>query len=133
MDLWQEGAFAITERGNDDVIGIIQTPRMGWRTAEIGYWLSKESRGLGYMTEAVEAVKSYLFEEEWWCDEIRILVFSGNDASRNVALKCGFHPVYDAYQDCVYSPFGKAESEDCFSITRGDYEWECRGVSYFTA
>lgn len=129
---WHDGAFAITERGSDKVIGLMQTPRTGWFRAEIGYLLSAEYRGLGYMTEAVEAVKAYLFEEKYWCEEIRIYVFSGNDASQNVALKCGFYPKYEAYRDCIYSPYGRAESEECFSITRGDYEWQRRGVSFYS-
>ena len=132
MDDWQEWAYVITERGSNTVIGIIQTPRTGWFNVAIGYWLSAEYRGLGYMTEAVEAVKEYLFDEFRWCNEITIYVYCGNDSSRNVALKCGFYPKYDAYRECVYSRYGKAESEECFTMTRGDYEWECRGESYFT-
>lgn len=132
MNNWQCGAYAITERGSDTVIGVIQTPRIGFHLSEIGYWLSEEYRGLGYMTEAVEAIKAYLFDEKWWCDEIRIYVYCGNDASRNVALKCGFYPMYEAYRDCVYSHYGMAQSEECFSITRGDYEWQGRGVSFYS-
>jgi RimJ/RimL family protein N-acetyltransferase len=133
MRNWEHGAFAVTERGNDTVIGIIQTPRFFWESrVEIGYWLADGYRGLGYMTEAVEAVKSYLFDEMWWCDEIRIYVFDGNDASSKVAQKCGFFPLYDDYKENIYSPFGKVESELAFSMTRGDYEWEKRGVSSFS-
>ncbi len=129
---WRYDAFAITERGSDRVIGLMQTPQTGWFEAGIGYLLSAEYRGLGYMTEAVKAATAYLFEEKFWCEEIRIQVFCGNDASRNVALKCGFYPKYEAYHDCIYSPYGRAESEECFSITRADYEWQGRGVSFYS-
>ena len=132
MDRWKRGAFAITERCSDTVIGVIQTPPSGFRSADVGYWLAAGYRGLGYMTEALEAVKAYLFEETWWCDEIHIYVFSGNDASKGLALKCGFYPDYEAYRECVYSPFGKLESEERFTMTRGDYEWERRGKTFYS-
>ena len=133
MRSWSDGAFAITERSSDMVIGIIQLPCFFRESrVEIGYWLAEDFSGKGYMTEAVEAVKSFVFEEFWWCREIRIYVYEGNDASCNVALKCGFFPVYEAYKENVYSLFGKVESELLYSITRADYEWEKRGLPYFS-
>ena len=130
---WENQAFAVTLRESDTVIGIIQTPwSFSSAQAEIGYWLSEEYRGYGYMTEAVEAVKSYLFRHIWWCDEIRIHVYEGNEASCNVAKKCGFFPMFEDYKENVYSPFGKVESELTFSLTRNDYEWKERGTSFFS-
>ena len=115
------------------VIGIIQLPCFFWESrVEIGYWLDEDYRGMGYMTEAIEAVKAFVFENFRWCREIRIYVYEGNDASSNVALKCGFFPVYEAYKVNVYSLFGKVESELLYSITRADYEWEKRGLPYFS-
>lgn len=132
MDNWSDEAYAITERDSDTVIGIIQTPCYWWnRWAGIGYWLAEEYRGHGYMTEAVEAVKEILFSN-WWCDEILLHVYVGNEASRNVALKCGLRPKYEEYKDCIYNPYGRAESEECFSMTRGDYEWERRGKPFYS-
>lgn len=132
MDDWDGGAYAITERSDDRVIGIVQTPIFPWYgRAEIGYWLAEDCRGRGYMTEAVKAVKDSLFGE-WWCDELRIRVFVGNEASRNVALMCGFHPEYESYRDSIYSPYGRVESEECFVMTRGEYEWERRGMPFYT-
>ena len=115
------------------VIGIIQLPCFFWESrVEIGYWLDEDYRGKGYMTEAIEAVKAYVFENFRWCREMRIYVYEGNDASSNVALKCGFFPVYEAYKQNVYSQFGNVESELAYSMTRGDYEWEKRGLPYFS-
>ena len=132
MASWEFEAYAMTEKGGDKVIGIIQMPELWWRRASgLGYWLAAEYRGRGYMTEAIEAVKERLFQDEW-CDEILLYVFEGNEASRNVALKCGFRPKYEAYKESVYSPYGTVESEECFSITRGDYEWEQRGEDFYS-
>ena len=131
MRSWRTECYAITERDNDSVIGVIQTP-LGWNgKAFIGYWLDKEHRGKGYMTEAVQAVKEYLFDHTW-ADEIELYVYCGNDASRNVAIKCGFYPDFSQYKENTYSLFGTVESEERFYITRVDFEWEKSGMSEFS-
>ena len=135
---WWGNAYAITERGGDDkVIGIIQLPvDLFNRRVKFGYWLAAEYRGKGYMSEVVETLVERIFEDEGmsWCKAIEIDVFLGNEASRNVALKCGFFPQYEEFKECVYSYYGSVESEECFLITRGDYEWRLRGeASYSTA
>ena len=56
---------------------------------EICYFLHKEFRGKGYMTEVVERMKHYLFDERI-ADSLTIAVLPRNDASRRVALKSGF-------------------------------------------
>ncbi len=135
---WWGNAYAITERGGDDkVIGIIQIPidYFGGRVM-FGYWLAAEYRGKGYMSEVVETLVERIFEDEGmsWCEEIEIDVYLGNEASRGVALKCGFFPQDEKFRECVYSHYGSVESEECFLITRGDYEWRLRGeASYSTA
>lgn len=56
---------------------------------EICYFLHKDFRGKGYMTEVVESMKRYLFME-CQADTLIISVFPRNDASRRVAIKNGF-------------------------------------------
>lgn len=56
---------------------------------EICYFLHKEFRGKGYMTEVVKRMKRYLFDERM-ADSLTIAVLPRNDASRRVALKNGF-------------------------------------------
>ncbi len=34
-------------------------------------------------------------------------VYCGNEASRNVALKCGFFPKWEAYKETVNSGYGR--------------------------
>ena len=132
MDNWAHEAYGITEKGCDKVIGIVQTPSFWWdNRAEIGYWLLKDFRGKGYMTEAIKAVSDALLERAW-CDEIRIHVFVGNEASERVAIKCGFHLMFDSYKENVYSHYGTVESEECFFKTAGDLEWERRGMDFFS-
>lgn len=130
---WKHDGFAITERESDTVIGVIQVPKDYWEgKAFIGYWLGEEYRGKGYMTEAVEAVKEYVFNTTW-LDEIELYVYCGNEASRNVALKCGFFPDFGGYKENTFSHFGTVESEERFTVTRGDFEWEQRGNATFSS
>lgn len=56
---------------------------------EICYFLYRDFRGKGYMTEVVESMKRYLFMERQ-ADVLVISVFPRNDASRRVAIKNGF-------------------------------------------
>ena len=56
---------------------------------ELGYVLSKDYWGQGFMPEAVRAVIQYLFETEE-LDFIIVGHFDWNDRSRRVVEKCGF-------------------------------------------
>jgi RimJ/RimL family protein N-acetyltransferase len=53
------------------------------------YWLSKKFRWNGYITECVEWVKQYWFEE-MWLDKITIRCVKENTASSKVAEKAWF-------------------------------------------
>ncbi len=57
---------------------------------EIGYALSKDYWGQGFMPEAVQAVLSYLFREVR-LDFVLVGHFDWNTQSRRVIQKCGFH------------------------------------------
>ena len=125
IDRWKgEYSFAVTERSDDRVIGIIQTEvlmGLGYfdlRTdfVELGYLLSAEHRGKGYMTEVIGALKEFFFEHYEKVGELQAHIFCGNEASRKVALKCGFRPMYEEYRENVHSPYGTVESEETFSI-----------------
>lgn len=89
--------FSILEKEHlEHIIGIFEIAQHKTNTVsgekcnyEICYFLHKESRKKGYMTEVVEAMKDYLFNERK-ADSLTIAVLPGNDASRRVALKNGF-------------------------------------------
>lgn len=89
--------FCILEKEHlEHIIGIFEITQHKTNTVsgekcnyEICYFLHKESREKGYMTEVVEAMKNYLFNERK-ADSLTIAVLPGNDASRRVALKNGF-------------------------------------------
>ena len=89
--------FCISEKNlPEKVIGVFEiTPHKANTVSgekcnyEICYFLHKEARGKGYMTEVVTRMKRHLFDERM-ADSLIIAVLPRNDASRRVALKSGF-------------------------------------------
>lgn len=86
---------------------------------EIGYVLSKEYWGHGFMPEAVNRVIDYLFEEVG-LDAISIGHFDFNDQSRRVIEKVGFR----FYEDGEYysKALEKNFSEKRYLLTRDQWE-----------
>lgn len=58
-------------------------------TAELGYWLSELYWNKGIVTEAINSLTKYAFEN---LDIVRLQagVFQKNEASQKVLIKCGF-------------------------------------------
>lgn len=89
--------FGIVEKERPErIIGVFELTPQKKSTAsgekcnyEICYFLHPDARGKGYMTEVVEAMKAYMFTKRD-ADVLTIYVVPKNDASRRVALKCGF-------------------------------------------
>ena len=76
---------------NDEVIGLVEMysdEELLSSSKFIGYYMKKSHMGKGYMTEALMALKDKLFEEG--IPEIMLWMFPDNEASRRVALKCGW-------------------------------------------
>ncbi|MGN7410109.1 GNAT family N-acetyltransferase [Sporosarcina sp. SAFN-010] len=79
------------EKQTGDFIGSSRLHRIDWSIPklEIGYWLANGFEGKGYMTEAVERISEFAFDElgarrvEIRCDEL-------NKKSRAVAERAGF-------------------------------------------
>ena len=83
-------AFAITlEDKVIGSIGIFRQENIHNRTAELGYYISEEYWGKGYMTEAVKQACGFVFENT---DIIRIYAepFAYNTGSCRVLEKAGF-------------------------------------------
>ena len=70
-------------------IGFTLQPDVGYRSAEIGYWLGEEFWGRGITTEALIAVSDYAFSRFDLC-RLYAHVFEGNDASARVLEKAGY-------------------------------------------
>lgn len=70
-------------------IGFTLQPDVGYRSAEIGYWLGEDFWGRGITTEALIAVSDYAFSRFELC-RLYAHVFEGNDASARVLEKAGY-------------------------------------------
>ncbi|EEA94982.1 GNAT family N-acetyltransferase [Pseudovibrio sp. JE062] len=67
--------------------------------ASVGYWLGREHWGKGLMSEALQAVLAYLFEERE-LHVVRTGVFKENPASLRVLTKYGFKITGEAKHVC---------------------------------
>lgn len=70
-------------------IGLILGDGIFSHSASLGYWLGKNHRGRGIMTEAVAAVAEYAPAHFGLC-RLQADVFAWNPASMRVLEKCGF-------------------------------------------
>lgn len=91
-----EATFAAVVRDTGQIAGAVglggigrHSEGRGVRTAEIGYWANPDTRGRGYVTEAVREVVRWGFEEIG-LGRVTWQAFDGNVASRRVIEKLGF-------------------------------------------
>lgn len=86
-------AWAVTVKGSDVPVGWVRMRdddiRKTRRSAQAGYAIAAGYREKGYMTEALKAACSFMFEETT-CDVISAKVFPENTASVKVLEKSGF-------------------------------------------
>lgn len=79
-------------KGTDTLIGSSGLQRIDWEIPrfEIGYWLRSSFAGRGYMTEAVQGITAFAFDE-LEANRVEIKCDSTNEKSVRVAERCGFH------------------------------------------
>jgi len=72
-------------------IGYCGLERIDWalRGFEIGYWMRTSSTGKGYMTEAVKALESHVFEH-CGCRRLMICCDALNERSAAIPKRLGF-------------------------------------------
>ena len=97
----EDKTFAICLKESDKVIGSLGVEKYGsedkltefdgYRGREIGFVLSKDYWGRGFMPEAVKAVMQYLFLELDY-DFLICGYYNFNEQSKKVQQKCGFVP-----------------------------------------
>ena len=84
----------------------------------IGYVLSKDYWGRGFMPEAVKAVQKYLFEDVG-LDFLLISHFVWNGQSRRVIQKCGFQYLQTSIHETRY---GSKESTLEYILRKEDWK-----------
>lgn len=86
---------------------------------ELCYFMNANFRGRGYMTEAVGAMKDYLFQGKQ-ASSLTITVFPRNDSSRRVAIKNGF--TYKGLErQCGITGYGEIVDLEVYVMHRNDF------------
>ena len=91
---WDKGigyAYLIRHKKTNAVLGAIDlmSYKEKHKSAEIGYWLSNDAVGHGYMTESLRALEKVAFEQG--LNRLAILSECENTRSVGVAKRCGYH------------------------------------------
>ncbi len=125
-----ENMFVITTREKPQVvIGVLEIfpcKLYDDNGTEICYLLRKESRGNGYMTEAMKSMLPYLFNNRN-VNMLVISVFPRNDASRRVAIKSGF--VYKGLlREHGITGCGEIVDVEVYMLTKKEFEQPGSGI-----
>lgn len=107
--------FYMLDKVSGKFIGSCSLVRIDWqvRRFEFSYWINQSASGQGYMSEAVDRVTQFAFEN-LQANRIEIRCDTRNDASRKVAERCGYHLeailinnfidlAGDLGHDCIYA------------------------------
>jgi len=87
----EEFLFVLKEKENHTLIGLIYLKELDWqkKQGEIAYAVSYSVEGKGYMTETVQAISKWAFEEQH-LKTLQIIAHKTNMGSLRVAEKCGY-------------------------------------------
>ena len=85
-------SFAVIEEGAGRVLGIAGAPKIDHeaRTAELGYLIAPSARGRGVATQALAMLTNWALTE-LRALRLELLISDQNPASRQVAIRCGYH------------------------------------------
>ena len=72
------------------ILGGIGLTEFKKKSCELGYWLGKRYWGNGFATEAVKSILDFGFDQ-LNLEEIYASYKIGNEGSKRVLMKCGFH------------------------------------------
>lgn len=113
--------WAITEKGNDKLIGLIGHYRIKPESfrCEIGYMILPQYQGKGYITEAIKTVLDYGFNT-MQMHSIEAIIDPGNFASEKVLLKNGFIKEAHLKENEFYD--GKFIDTVIFSLLKRNFE-----------
>ena len=90
---WETGegyAYLVRDKKTMALLGVVDLMDCNekHKSAEIGYWLSDDAVGYGYMTEAIQALESIAFKKGF--NRIVIRTDVKNIRSDNVPKRCGY-------------------------------------------
>ena len=90
------------------------------KSCEIGYWLVKDAVGKGLISSAVRALEKEMFQRG--INRIQIKCDKGNDASANVARRCGYVLEGEIREDFFAKLQNKFRTTMLFSKLKSEYK-----------
>jgi RimJ/RimL family protein N-acetyltransferase len=116
---------AIARPDDDEMVGDLALfLKWGGRTAEIGYTLSPEARGVGFATEAVEGILDYVFDT-LGVTRIEASLHPDNVASARVLERTGF--LYEGLTRSDYWVGDEVSDTAHYAMLRPDLDsWRSR-------
>lgn len=119
--LKKPGIFAIVLKETNQVIGSIgitigkeSNLKIDEDEGEIGYWIGVPFWGRGLTPEALKEMIQYAFKtlklKRLWCS-----YFDGNDQSKRVMEKCGFH-FHHTNKDILWEKLNKIVTEHVYLL-----------------
>ncbi|MDF2537523.1 MAG: hypothetical protein K0S76_544 [Herbinix sp.] len=124
MFIQEDDVWAIVNKENNKVVGSIGLHKDHLRSADnvkmLGYVLSEDYWGRGFVTEAARAAIRYAFEE-MGIELLSVNHYSFNQKSKRIIEKCGFY--YEGtlrHSTKIYD--GSVYDLVCYSMTRQEYQ-----------
>lgn len=119
----QNGVFGMILPNSDKLIGslgIINDPkRQNDQVKMLGYSLGEDYWGMGYMTEAAQAIIKYGFEK-FQLSLISAYCYPENKRSRRILQKLGFH--YEGTLSlCEEIYDGRVFDNECYALSIGEW------------
>ena len=115
--LSNEGTYAVVLKATEKVIGCIDLRMVFETEASFGYVLNRLYWNKGYMSEALQAALSYMFEE-LGIELVESCHETENPASGAVMKKCGMQWTHLAKGETL---FGKTTDNDHYCITKDEW------------
>lgn len=112
--------FAVRDKTTEKLMGAVGIHIVkAHQKAEVGYWLAKEYRGHGFITEALKEVIRYGFEQ-LPLNKIYATWFSHNIASGKILKNCGMKE--EAFLKQEYLKQGRFRDTFRYCILRSDFQ-----------
>jgi RimJ/RimL family protein N-acetyltransferase len=111
----------IFDKTSGEALGGSGLHRIDWslRLFEIGYWLRDSAVGHGYVTEAVQLLTQFAFQD-LQANRVQIRMDPRNTRSRAIPVR--LHYVYEGcLRRCIPDVNGDPRDSDVFALTREDY------------
>ncbi len=120
--LQQEYAFGVWDKDRAFLIGFIRVFNIIWAvpSAELAFFIDRNFEGKGIMTEAVQAVMRFAFDQ-LQIEKLRLRVATDNYASQRLARKCAFRREGDLRSE-FRRPSGEMIDVMLFGYTKAEYD-----------